>query len=232
MDMTLSDVTQWLVGSRTHLAATLDIMLSLPAAAHAVLRKRDSREATAWVAIIFLAPIVGSVIYVLLGINRIQRRAHSLRAERGRVLAAPVAGMTPAEMLDQARDPDAAHLAPLEQLVGNITKRPLAPGNTVVPLINGDAAYPAMIDAIDAATHSITFCTYIFDKDRAGKQFLDAFRRAMARGVQVRVLIDDVGARYSWPTTLCQNVNPLLMKRRIKPSKRSPVSWMRSARSI
>ena len=200
MDFALNDVTQWLVESWPHLAAALDIVLSLSTSAHAILRKRDSREATAWVAIIFLAPIIGSVIYVLIGVNRIQRRARSLRAEHGRIASPPAPAMSPAVLLNQARDPDAAYLAPLERMVGEITKRPLLPGNSIIPLVNGDAAYPAMIEAIDAATRSVTFSTYIFDNDRAGQQFFDAFKRAMARGVQVRVLIDDVGARYSWPT--------------------------------
>jgi cardiolipin synthase len=57
-----------------------------------------------------------------------------------------------------------------------------------------------MIEAIDSAAHSITLSTYIFDNDRAGKLFLDALQRAVARRVEVRVLIDDMGARYTWPT--------------------------------
>ncbi len=41
--------------------------------------------------------------------------------------------------------------------------------------------------------------TYIFDNDVAGRMFLDALERAVFRGVQVRVLVDAVGARYSFP---------------------------------
>ena len=73
-------------------------------------------------------------------------------------------------------------------------------GNCIVPLVNGDQAYPAMIEAIEAAAHSITLSTYIFDNDQAGQLFLDAIQRAVARRVEVRVLVDDVGARYTWPT--------------------------------
>ena len=200
MDFALNDVVHWLVKSWPHLFAALDIVLSLSTSAHAILHKRDSREAVAWVAIIFLAPIVGSLIYILLGINRIQRRARSLRAEHGRVSSPSDSAISLVAVLNQARDPDAAHLAPLERLVGEITKLPLLPGNSIVPLVNGDVAYPAMIEAIDAATRSITFSTYICDNDRAGKQLFDAFKCAMARGVQIRVIIDDMGARYSWPT--------------------------------
>ncbi|HDK41391.1 MAG TPA: cardiolipin synthase, partial [Nitrospirae bacterium] len=60
--------------------------------------------------------------------------------------------------------------------------------------------YPAMIEAIDRAERSVALSTYIFDNDRAGTLFLDGLVRAVARGVEVRVLIDDMGARYSMPS--------------------------------
>jgi cardiolipin synthase len=66
--------------------------------------------------------------------------------------------------------------------------------------VNGDAAYPAMLAAIKAAERSISLVTYIFDNDRSGRRFVDALGEAVKRGVQVRVLIDDAGARYSLPS--------------------------------
>jgi len=57
-----------------------------------------------------------------------------------------------------------------------------------------------MLAAIEDAKISISMATYIFDNDRSGNQFVEGLARAVARGVQVRVLIDDAGARYSWPS--------------------------------
>jgi cardiolipin synthase len=70
----------------------------------------------------------------------------------------------------------------------------------VEPLENGDVAYPAMIEAINAARHTVGFATYIFDRGVASAAFVDALETAVKRGVEVRVLIDGVGARYSRPT--------------------------------
>jgi cardiolipin synthase len=56
-----------------------------------------------------------------------------------------------------------------------------------------------MLEAIDAARTSISLCSYIFDNDAAGRRFVEALGRAVERGVQVRVLIDALGARYGWP---------------------------------
>ena len=66
-------------------------------------------------------------------------------------------------------------------------------------LVNGDQAYPAMLAAIDGAERSVGLATYIFDRGQAGDRFVEALGRAVARGVEVRVLIDGVGARYSRP---------------------------------
>lgn len=54
-----------------------------------------------------------------------------------------------------------------------------------------------MLQAIDAADRSVTLSTYMFGNDQVGKRFLDALQHAVARGVEVRVLIDDAGARYT-----------------------------------
>ncbi len=45
---------------------------------------------------------------------------------------------------------------------------------------------------------TVALSTYIFAHDGAGRRFLNALRRAVDRQVEVRVLIDDVGPRYSW----------------------------------
>jgi cardiolipin synthase len=93
-----------------------------------------------------------------------------------------------------------ASLKTLADFTGKVGEKPLVAGNHLEILVNGDEAYPAMLNAIHAAKKTISFCTYIFDNDPAGKKFADALGRAVARGVQVRVLIDDAGARYSWPS--------------------------------
>ncbi|MFB3077337.1 MAG: phosphatidylserine/phosphatidylglycerophosphate/cardiolipin synthase family protein, partial [Lysobacterales bacterium] len=67
----------------------------------------------------------------------------------------------------------------------------------MTPLRDGDEAYPQMLAAIAQAQHSISLLSYIFDSDRAGSAFFDALADAHRRGVEIRVLIDAVGIRYS-----------------------------------
>ena len=73
-------------------------------------------------------------------------------------------------------------LAPLDRAISVITKRPAQPGNTVELLRNGDAAYPAMLDAITEARTSIALSIYIFSDDTAGAQFIAALIDAVEHG--------------------------------------------------
>src|SRR5512136_2088169 len=65
----------------------LVIVLSLTASIHAVLYKRDSRAAIAWVGFIWLVPLAGAALYFILGVNRIRRQAILLRRDLERYRA-------------------------------------------------------------------------------------------------------------------------------------------------
>jgi cardiolipin synthase len=185
-----------------HLASALALLLGLWASCHAVLYKRDSRAAIAWVGFFWLVPILGPLLYVLLGINRIRRRARLLRPRDLRERPLPGADPCPPELLAGVLTPAGSHLLALARLAGTVTGRPLVAGNQVVPFTEPGQAYTDMLAAIRRATSSLTLSTYIFDNDRMGGLFLGELARAVGRGVAVRVLIDDVGARYSWPSVL------------------------------
>jgi cardiolipin synthase len=178
----------------------LDAVVVLLASAHVVLSKRDSRAAIGWIGVIWLAPILGTVLYLTFGINRIQRKARLLRG--GKVLSDSSLGRRPLEddVLYRVLGEDALHLMGLVRYVSRLTHLPLLDGNHLTPLVTGRQAYDEMLSAIEAAQHTVGLSTYIFDNDAAGQQFAEALAKAHARGVTVRVLIDDVGARYTFPS--------------------------------
>ncbi|MBC8095956.1 MAG: PLDc N-terminal domain-containing protein [Akkermansiaceae bacterium] len=178
-----------------HLVAFFGFFAALLASIHALLNKRDSRAALLWIGCVWLLPVLGPILYLAFGVNRIRRHALTLRPGRSLGVPTPI----PTDMGEPHRI-EAEHLRLLARVVDRIAPRPLIPGACVQPLINGDEAFPAMIAAINSAKSSVALLTYIFDNDRAGKQFIEALAAAVARGVQVRVLVDDAGARYSFPS--------------------------------
>jgi cardiolipin synthase len=175
----------------------LAIAMSLAASLHVVVRKRDVRAAIGWVSFIWFVPGLGAFIYAMFGLNRIQRRASVLhRARRRLPLSTPSATSI---ARPGTASGVASGLTTLARLGEQVSGRPLLTGNRIGMLHNGDEAYPAMIAAIDTARHSVALVSYIFADDRAGHGFVEAMGRAVARGVEVRVLVDGVGVRYSWP---------------------------------
>jgi cardiolipin synthase A/B len=169
----------------------IHLVLAAGVTIHVLLTKREAGSSVAWIGLAWLAPILGSVLYLLLGINRVRRRALNLRRQR------PVARR--ARTTRDAKRDD--HLAPLERAGQRITERPTEDGNDIRILRNGDNAYPKMLSAIEAAQHSIALSSYIFRADVAGNEFIEALIRATQRGVEVRVLIDGYGGGYFTSST-------------------------------
>jgi cardiolipin synthase len=75
-----------------------------------------------------------------------------------------------------------------------LLNNPVYRGGEVTLLQNGDAFFPAMLEAIRSATDNVTFEVYIFDPDEIGRQFMDAFIDRAQSGVEVRLLVDWFGS--------------------------------------
>lgn len=196
---------EWLEYLWPSLLAAVTLVAAGSAVLHVVLHKRSVHATISWVGLISLLPLLGAIFYLLFGVNRIRRKAHALR--RGRTLRHGATSGDP--LIDQLEELSAPPselgdeaLEGLAHLGRRVTGLPLLRGNAIEMLRDGDEAYPAMLAAIDGAQRSITLSTYIFDNDETGQQFIEALIAARARGVEVRVIIDSVGARYSWPTSL------------------------------
>lgn len=174
-------------------ATTVGIALpSIIAAAHAIMYKRDSRSSGLWVLLSILLPLVGPWLYWVLGINRLERKTARQLGRRERPFdSCPWPG---ASRDVSVVDAQVAHLTPLRDVADRVTRLPLLPGNAVLPLHNGDRAYPVMLETIRQATRTVTLASYIFDADDVGLQFADALCEAAGRGVQVRLLVDGIGA--------------------------------------
>jgi cardiolipin synthase len=192
--------------------SALHLLLAAGVTGHILIHKRDPGSAVAWIGVAWLSPILGSLLYLFLGVNRVRRRALSLLAPRGAEQPA----------IPVREDNDCAPLAPLEYAAQRITGRPAKSGNAIAILHNGDEAYPKMVAAIEAAQGSVALSSYIFRADAAGTPFIQALVSAHRRGVQVRVMIDGIGGGYFWCAAY------LKLRRAGVPAARflhSPLPW-------
>ena len=169
------------------LLAAAHVAVSVAVTVHVLLTKRETVAATGWIGLAWLSPLVGGLLYWLLGINRVRRRAQRL-GERG---APPAPGDAP----PPGAQPD-GELVALERGARQITGRPALAGNGFELLENGDAAYPRMLEALAGAERSVALTSYILRDDAVGHAFTAALIAARARGAEVRVILDGIGAGY------------------------------------
>ncbi|MEG2004734.1 MAG: phospholipase D-like domain-containing protein, partial [Bilophila sp.] len=185
-------------------------VVAIYSAGHALLHKRDSRSALGWVAVTLLVPFVGSVLYWLFGIARVDSRAVKIMERAAQQLTGGLVDLhgkslvaKPWGFVSERCLP--ADLVPLARPGKHITGRCMTGGNTLTPLHNGEAAYPVMLDAIDAAHRQVYLSSFIFGYDVVGKRFAKALKNAAERGCDVRVLMDGVGSFHPlarWRTRL------------------------------
>ncbi len=156
------------------------VLLSIGAATHALLTKDDSRSALAWVSFCLLMPLVGPIAYVLFGINRTRSAAQRLYHSNQ---------PSPPELELQY-----SYRGHERALIGQrASGRGLSRYDSLDFLENGEQLFPAMLEDIANAKQQVHLCTYLFQHDQVGRQFISSLKAAQARGVEVRIIIDGLG---------------------------------------
>ncbi|MCI5073392.1 cardiolipin synthase [bacterium] len=188
---------------------TLSILVSL----HILLRRQENKTALAWLALVWLSPFFGSLLYMAFGINRVWRKTKLLKSP---AIKKVIEQLYQTDIAQELNIPD--NLESLANTHSRISSFPLSAGNQIKPLINGEQAYAPMLEAIKQAKHSVSMCSYIFDDDAIGKKFAQALIEASKRGVEVCLLIDAVGLRYSFPSILHRFKHSQVKAKRFLPT--------------
>ena len=137
-------------------------LAAVPVVTH---RQRLPASAAAWLGIVLLLPVAGTLLYILAAHRR------------------PPAAAAPAEGSD-----------PVERIVAcGCGTRP-APRNDLRLLHNGNNAFTALIAALQRATRTIHMEYYIIRDDRVGRTIAAILARTARAGLEVRVIYDAVGS--------------------------------------
>lgn len=78
--------------------------------------------------------------------------------------------------------------------VAALTASPITADDRYDVLVNGDRAFPAMLDAIRSAKRRVNLISYIYGDGDVARQFTDALLGARGRGVEVNLVVDAYGA--------------------------------------
>lgn len=193
--MDLEQFSSVMQGYWPHVVLAVSVFASVLATIHIAMTKQDVKSAIGWVAVVIFSPLLGATFYLFAGINRIRQQRVSVLREMAKHESVVMARLV-LQDLDKYTDP---YLDSLRTLGDNVCQNELLIGNRVDILDSGDETYPAMLEAIASAERCIAMQSYIFDHDGIGVKIAQALIDAQNRGVQVRVLIDAVGAKYSSP---------------------------------
>jgi len=94
----------------------------------------------------------------------------------------------------QVRSPVAAEAPEFPEYLASLVGATVTEGDRYEVLENGDRIYPPMLEAIEAAKTRIVFESFIYSDGEISKRFTDALAAAGRRGVEIRVVLDAIGA--------------------------------------
>lgn len=165
-------------------AGTVLSLVTVPS----ILIQRRGRPvgALAWILAVLALPLIGLVLWWLVGFNNLARkrkwRKRSANKIRGQL-----------SELRQLIDVAAAEF-PEALSRSDYGVFPPTSGNAVELLIDGEEAFPSMVEAIGKAHHHVHFMFYIWQRDSWGTRLRDAMTERAKAGVKVRALYDDLGS--------------------------------------
>lgn len=188
----------WLIAAATILLEVVGVILAL----RAILIARTPQSAIGWCIGLVMFPIVTIPLFLIFGESRFSGYA---RAGTG--------GSPP---LDAALRETAGLLEPFRASISNpgldgaciaerINGLPPVSGNSVRLLIDGDATFDAIFEAIDRASESVWVQFFIIRSDSIGQKLADHLLAAAGRGVRVFVLYDQVGSK-DLPDSYCERL--------------------------
>jgi cardiolipin synthase len=174
--------------------AGLFFLVHLAFVARAILRPhREPASRVAWVVVMMVLPVVGIVAYILLGETNIGRRRV---ARMGDVLARlPDVAETPGAKAANLQPEIPDRYAPLFRVGHSVNGFEPVGGNRARLLPDSNATIDSLSTDIDAANEHVHLTFYIWLPDNNGLKVVEALKRAAARKVACRVMVDALGSR-------------------------------------
>jgi len=172
------------------LVVALFEVLGLVASVDAVMRSRTSQGAVAWAVGLVSFPLVALPLYLIFGRSRFHGYVKARRAGDTDIhrLAEEVGQRAHREdLLSDRKHPEHAVLESLALM-------PFTHHNRVELLVDGEATFGAIFEAIDAAEDYVLVQFFIVHDDELGRELKSRLLKKAAAGVRVYFLYDEIGS--------------------------------------
>jgi cardiolipin synthase len=151
-----------------------------------ILQRRSAAATLAWLLVLAFLPVVGLIVYRLIGPLRLERKR--LRRRVGRVVVEEATGAM-ARIRELADEDLQVALVPM-----GLGEWPPLHASAVELHHDGDSAYASLLSAIEEARHHVHLEYYIWEPDQIGTRLRDLLVAKAKAGVKVRMLIDATGS--------------------------------------
>ena len=188
------------------LLLAMQVAVFIGIAVRVIMRRAARGVALAWLLLVAALPLVGALIYLLIGERRIGRKRSlgikALRTDFREIAKA----MIPSEFtsVNWQDLPPAAQA--MDRLGRSLIGGPTVRGNRFDLFSDTQAILAAIARDVDGASTSVLMEFYIWSEGGAADEILEAVIRAASRGVQCLLLIDGLGARPWWKGTQPQRL--------------------------
>ncbi|TRX72145.1 cardiolipin synthase [Carboxylicivirga sp. M1479] len=161
-----------------------------------MLENRSPLKTIPWMLVLLFVPVLGVVFFVFFGQNLRKEKIIRRKGLKNHDLVREIAHSQSSKLAEGNMDDMSmvANNKKLIQLFLNNSSSILTIGNQVDVLNNGEATFACILDALKNARQSIHLQYYIFDEDEIGNQILDILKEKASKGVEVRMIVDDVGS--------------------------------------
>ncbi len=156
-----------------------------------LLEHRQPAKTIAWVLVLSFLPLVGIVLYFFFG-RRTRKNRHIWEKSLNQLTKRSMIEFAEQKQLELPEE----HKELIQLFVNQNFALPFKNNETDV-YVSGYEFFPALLAEISKATHHIHIVSYIIDDDPLGRLLRDALIDKACKGVEVRLLFDDVG---SWKT--------------------------------
>lgn len=169
--------------------------IGIAIAVRVIMSRPTTGVGLAWLILVAALPLVGAVVYLLIGERRVGmrrgRKIAALRLDYAKLSEAAIGdGLTD---IDWSRHPPAAER--LDQLGRQTAGSPTVRGSQFELFSNTEEILQTIARDIDNAATSVLIEFYIWQEGGAADLVYEALLRAAKRGVACRVLVDSIGAR-------------------------------------
>ena len=162
-----------------------------------LVRRKEPSATAAWILVLAFLPVLGALLFLLFGRDRVRMPAKRKRELDAVVRAQVAAARNESPEADRTSQIRIDTVSPFEQALFRIGQRlshlRATDGNKVDVLVDGQATYDAIGAAIDGARHHVHAQYYLIRNDATGAWFRERLVAAARRGVTVRLLLDGFG---------------------------------------